>query len=66
MERLSKSTYHALIFLKHNNNRFWWSDMFFIQVLTMLVKSTRTPAAVNEEIVINLDSYGSLLEHSYV
>lgn len=29
----------------------------------MLVKSTRTAATVDEEIVINFNSYGSLLEH---
>lgn len=32
----------------------------------MPAKSTYNADEVNEEIVINLDSYGSLLEHSYV
>lgn len=32
----------------------------------MLEKSTHNAAEANEEIVINLDCYGSLLEHSYV
>lgn len=32
----------------------------------MLAKSTHSAAEVHEEIVINLDSCGSLLEQSYV